>query len=98
MADSTYQHDVDARPLCEKQFEIALTNRRLFGFNEADLVLSKTAINNFLQNMHSYVKPEDLAELNIESPKLHVGIITSGDQFIEDIDSQKNFTIDGVRA
>lgn len=98
LSQSTYQHDLDARPLCEKQFEVPLTNRRLFETKHEDLNLAKVAINNFLSQLINYVDPDELKRLAIESPKVHIGIIATGDVFIENIDAQKNLSIDGVQA
>ena len=98
LCDKTYQHDLDARPLCEQQFEVPLTGRRLFKLDANELELAKTAINNFFTHIDRYVDLFELKRLNIENPKLHIGIIATGDQFIEDIDSQKNLKVTGMEA
>jgi len=92
------QHDLDARPLCEQQFEVPLTCRRLFELDVNELELAKRAINNFFTHINRYVDLSELKRLNIETPKLHIGIIATGDQFIEDIDSQKNLKVTGMKA
>ena len=98
LATGTYQHDLDARPLCEKQFEVPLTNRRLFSSSPDDLKLAETAIDNFLEKIDHYVDPDERIRLEVKNPKLHQGIIATGDVFIEDIDQQKNLNIDNTQA
>jgi len=98
LCNQAYQHDLDARPLCEQQFEVPLTGRRLFQLNANEVTLAKTAIDNFFVNINNYVDLNEIRRLNIESPKLHIGIIATGDRFIEDIDSQKNLTVKGMEA
>jgi adenosylhomocysteine nucleosidase len=98
LGGQTYQHDFDARPLCDKQFEIPLTGRRLFTTNEDDLYFAKSAITNFFNNLSHYVNLDELQRLGITNPTLHIGIIATGDVFVEDVESQKNLTIDDVQA
>lgn len=98
LCNKIYQHDLDARPLCEQQFEVPLTGRRIFEINSKELKLAETAINNFLAHINKYVDVNDLQQLNILQPKLHVGIIATGDQFIQDIDNQKNLRVKGMEA
>lgn len=98
LSTGTYQHDMDARPLCEKQFEIPLTNRRIFKSSSEDFNLAQTAMNNFLKKIDHYVEQDERVRLNITKPKLHNGIIATGDIFIEDIAQQKNLIIDNTLA
>ena len=98
LCDQTYQHDVDARPLCAEQFEVPLTGRSLFQFHIDEIKLARTAIENFIHKLVNYVDLNDLKNLNIVEPKLHVGIIATGDQFIQDIANHKNFKIKGMEA
>lgn len=98
LCDQTYQHDMDARPLCAEQFEIPLTGRSLFQFHVNEITLARTAIENFISKLAHYVDLNDLKHLNIEKPRLHVGIIATGDQFIKDTAHHKNFQVKGMNA
>jgi adenosylhomocysteine nucleosidase len=98
LCDKTYQHDLDARPLCEQQFEVPLTGRRLFKLDAGEISLAKNAIDNFLTHLYKYVDLKELERLNVKKPKLYIGTIATGDQFIEDVAKQKNLTVKGIEA
>lgn len=98
LCDKTYQHDFDARPLCSQQFEIPLTGRRLFELDPNELVIAKQAILNFLSNLSNYVDMQEFERIHIKQPKLFVGTIASGDQFIEDVISQKNLYVEDFQT
>lgn len=98
LGNTTYQHDLDARPLCEQQFEVPLTGHRLFGLDADEISLAVTAIDNFLRNIEQYVDLGELARLQVSKPKLYIGTIATGDQFIEDVTTQKNLTVKGMEA
>lgn len=98
LCDQTYQHDLDARPLCAAQFEVPLTGRSLFTFNSDELALAKTAISNFIVHLDRYVDLDELKRLRVEKPRLHIGTIASGDQFIQNASQQKNLHVEGMKA
>ncbi len=98
LCDKTYQHDFDGRPLCENQFEIPLTNRIFFETPQTQLNIAKKGIENFLANFNKYVNPIDLQKLEVDKPKLYVGVIATGDQFIQDIDNQKTLYTNKVET
>lgn len=98
LSTGTYQHDLDARPLCEKQFEVPLTNRRIFESKSEDFQLAQIAIKHFLEKIDHYVDHDERVRLKVAKPRLHTGIIATGDIFIEDIDQQINLTIDSTQA
>jgi len=75
------QHDMDARPFIP-QYEIPLLQKTFFECGEEQLLIAKNAAANLLSN-HVLGK-EDMHAFNIVSPKLFVGDIASGDQFISD--------------
>lgn len=77
-----YQHDMDARPLMQ-QFEIPLLGKTYFETHETIRQKSVTAIGQLLQ-MQQLVHAVDAAQLaqyNIQQPKVLVGDIASGDKF-----------------
>jgi len=98
LCDKTYQHDLDARPLCAQQFEEPLTGRSLFKLDAAEVKLAKTAIDNFIDNLEYYVDLNELKRLDVTKPKVHIGIIATGDQFIQDVANQKNLKVKGMEA
>jgi len=87
------QHDMDAFPLFPK-FEIPLLGKSLFEADKALIELSTTAIENILsnENLHQVISTEDLEEFKIQQPKLHIGLIASGDQFFRDVNQKNNLT------
>lgn len=84
IADRLVQHDLDARPLFP-QHEVPLLGMAAFpaaGALSAELC---DATRRFLSDdLPVAVKPEILTEFGIAAPRLHVGMIASGDQFIAD--------------
>jgi adenosylhomocysteine nucleosidase len=75
------QHDMDASPLFPRH-EVPLYGRALF---EADAVLSlqlAEAAQQVLQAAERHLGPETLAQFQLSSPKVHQGLIVSGDRFV----------------
>ena len=75
------QHDMDASPLFPR-YEVPLYGRALF---EADAVLSlqlAEAAQQVLQAAERHLGPETLAQFQLSSPKVHQGLIVSGDRFV----------------
>jgi adenosylhomocysteine nucleosidase len=75
------QHDMDASPLFPRH-EVPLYGRALF---EADAVLSlqlAEAAQQVLQAAERHLDPETLAQFQLSSPKVHQGLIVSGDRFV----------------
>lgn len=87
-----FQHDMDARPLMSR-YEIPLTGRTCFESDEADIHSAFTAINHFLHEKDAF--HAHLAQLGIESPKVVVGDIVSGDQFVH-TDSVRNDILENL--
>jgi adenosylhomocysteine nucleosidase len=75
------QHDMDASPLFPRH-EVPLYGRALF---EADAVLSlqlAEAAQQVLLAAERHLGPETLAQFQLSSPKVHQGLIVSGDRFV----------------
>lgn len=83
------QHDMDASPLFP-QFEIPLIGQSHFTADTNLLEQSQTAIEELLENsnLHQVIDEADLDQFNIHHPKLHLGLIASGDLFFKE-QSQK---------
>lgn len=98
LCDKAYQHDLDARPLCSKQFEVPLTGRRLFQLDVKEVSLAKKAIEYFLAKIDTYVDMEEFDRIHIKPPRLYIGTIASGDIFIENAASQNNLYVEEFRT
>lgn len=84
IAETLVQHDMDARPLF-RRFEVPLTNLAHF---PSDLKLSDCLANSakkFLtDNIANIISEIEFKEFGLDRPRLHRGLIGSGDQFIHD--------------
>ena len=98
LCDQAYQHDLDVRPLCLEPFQEPLSGRQLLTIDSEDVLLSKNAIEQFIKKLDQYVDRSELKRLDIEMPKLHTGIIATGDHFIQDINAYPNLHIQSMPA
>ena len=82
VAESLVQHDMDVRPLFPR-FEVPLTGLSHF---ESDMLLSTwlaDSVSNFLSDDFSNViSTIESMEFGLDQPRVHRGLIGSGDQFI----------------
>lgn len=76
-----YQHDMDGSPLV-KTFEVPLLGKSAFTTDPGKRSQLSKASDQFLQNKHEFLSKEKLKNFNITEPKIHIGDIASGDQFI----------------
>jgi len=82
-----YQHDLDARPFYN-QFEIPiLKNKYVETKNPANLL---EATNAFINTYTEFVSKIEADAFNITTPKVIVGDIASGDQFISSLEKIKH--------
>lgn len=81
VADSLVQHDMDARPLFPR-FEIPLLGQQGFAsdLHLTDQVASAAA--RFLQADIGIIDEEDRRAFGLALPRVHRGLIASGDEFI----------------
>lgn len=83
VAERLIQHDMDSSPLFPR-YEIPLTGRT---YLEADDVMTeklKQSIEAFFRHdLRQVIDTEDRESFRISQPKLHVGLIASGDEFID---------------
>ncbi|ALS60540.1 5'-methylthioadenosine/adenosylhomocysteine nucleosidase [Pandoraea norimbergensis] len=82
VADTLVQHDLDASPLFPR-FEVPLLGRATFD-TEPSLrdALAQAARDWLAQEMPDHVAADTRSELGMSAPRVHVGQIASGDQFI----------------
>lgn len=76
-----YQHDMDASPLV-KAYEVPLLGKSAFTTDPDKRNQLSRASGQFLQNKHEFLSKEQLINFQIQEPKIHIGDIASGDQFI----------------
>lgn len=82
VADALVQYDMDASPLFPR-FEVPLTGISHF---QSDLALSnrlaESAASFLERDFTEAIEPEERRAFRLERPRLHRGLIASGDQFI----------------
>jgi len=81
VARQLLQHDMDASPLFPR-FEVPLTGRSRF---DADAALSDSlvaAASRCLARADETIGPAHLADFGIVAPRLHHGLVASGDRFV----------------
>lgn len=85
VATSLIQHDMDARPLMP-QYEIPLLGKTYFDTDETLSNQLITAAGTFLNDkeLHRHIDDATLKQFGITQPKLHTGVIASGDKFVSD--------------
>ncbi len=76
-----YQHDMDGSPLV-KAYEVPLLGKSAFTTDPEKRSQLSNASVQFLQNKHEFLSKEQLMNFQIKKPKIHIGDIASGDQFI----------------
>lgn len=77
------QHDLDGQPLMPK-FEIPLLNETYLNIDKEKLEKAKQAVEEVLRDeqLHQLISDNNLRIFGITKPKLYLGDIASGDQFI----------------
>lgn len=93
IADSLVQHDMDASPFFPR-FEIPLLGIARFRADEAVRTRLARAAQDFLaDDAASALDVTDRSEFSIRTPRIHHGLIASGDRFIG-----SQATLDALRA
>ncbi len=90
------QHDMDAFPLFPT-YEIPLLSKTFFKADTNLITAAENTIQTIFDNeyLHRVISEEDLNQFNIRQPKLHLGLIASGDQFFRD-NAQKEQLVAGL--
>ncbi|MCF6349175.1 MAG: 5'-methylthioadenosine/adenosylhomocysteine nucleosidase [Flavobacteriaceae bacterium] len=76
-----YQYDMDASPLIPP-LEIPLLEKTFFESNLDKRKLLEKATQHFLSNLDEFIQTNDIKKFNINTPKVYIEDIASGDQFI----------------
>ena len=78
-----YQHDLDARPFYN-QFEIPILKNKYLETKDTTKLLKATAM--FINTYSEFVSKTEAAIFDISTPKVILGDIASGDQFISSLE------------
>ncbi|MAR83406.1 MAG: 5'-methylthioadenosine/S-adenosylhomocysteine nucleosidase [Legionellales bacterium] len=82
ISSKCYQHDMDASPLFNKH-EIPLIGETFFSAHEELILQSKQSCSAMVLNFSNFFDNDQLMnDFAISSPKVYLGVIASGDQFI----------------
>jgi adenosylhomocysteine nucleosidase len=82
IATQCIQHDLDCSPLFPP-FEAPLLGKSAFECEETMVQQAFQVCEHLVeQELHEFITDEHLQELNITQPKVHQGLLVSGDQFI----------------
>jgi adenosylhomocysteine nucleosidase len=82
VADSLIQHDMDTSPLFPR-FEVPLTGLSKFPSDKYLSDLLSDAARGFIkEDFQNTVNAQDRSTFKIENPKVHLGLLASGDEFI----------------
>jgi adenosylhomocysteine nucleosidase len=93
VADSLVQHDMDASPLFPR-YEVPLTGRTYLPADHPMTLQLADAARQFLDDeFETAIAPAERALFGLDQPRLHRGLVASGDQFIHDRE-----WIDGLNA
>jgi adenosylhomocysteine nucleosidase len=85
IATELVQHDMDTRPLFP-QFEIPLTGLSRFPSDaKINSQLVQAASNFLAQDLLSEISKENRLNFNLHQPRVHQGLIASGDEFIASV-------------
>lgn len=86
LAENLVQHDMDARPLAPR-FEIPLTGISTFAADVSlSAVLGQAAHDFLAQDWTDAIENADKAAFRLKMPRLHRGLVASGDEFITSSD------------
>jgi adenosylhomocysteine nucleosidase len=80
LADALLQHDLDVSPIFPRH-EVPLTGLKRFGTDAALTASLSQACAQLVQQPQTWLGP-DAAALGVTAPRLHRGLVVSGDQFI----------------
>jgi adenosylhomocysteine nucleosidase len=84
VADHLVQHDMDAHPLFPR-YEVPLTGLAHFpADHQMGLQLHAAALHFLGHEFDKVIAPEDRQAFALDGPRIHRGLVASGDQFIND--------------
>ncbi|MEN9888577.1 MAG: 5-methylthioadenosine/S-adenosylhomocysteine nucleosidase [Pseudomonadota bacterium] len=81
LAEAFVQHDIDASPLFPRH-EVPLYGRSRFATDPAVSGALAQAAQAVLARVAEHLGPEAVREFGLQAPRLHTGLIASGDRFV----------------
>lgn len=93
IGESLYQHDMDARPIFDR-FQIPLSETILFKPSKEHVALAKKSAREFIENFTDYIGQEAKEAFSLTNPSIHVGVIATGDLFVQDPLAHDNLKLD----
>lgn len=81
VATEFLQHDMDASPLFP-MYEVPMYGRAHFPTDVRMTQSLKSAAQDILKNPAQWMDMDVLHELHVQSPKVHAGLVVSGDRFV----------------
>jgi adenosylhomocysteine nucleosidase len=81
VASEFIQHDMDASPLFAP-LEIPLYGRAVFPTDAGLTESLRAAAQGLLNNLSQWIDLDTLHALHVQSPKVHSGLVLSGDRFV----------------
>lgn len=94
IARELVQHDMDTRPLFPR-FEIPLTGVSRFPSDACINRYLLEAASSFLdQDLHSEISAENRQNFKLHQPRIHQGLIASGDEFIGSVERLQELKLD----
>jgi adenosylhomocysteine nucleosidase len=93
ISEALYQHDMDATPIFKKH-EIPFTGKVYFYAEKTLMQKTLTACKTFLQSREKDIPHHIFKTFNIDNPKVVLGTIGSGDEFITSIEKIKSILAD----
>ncbi len=97
IGEQLYQHDMDPRPLF-KRFEIPFSDKLIFKSSVDIINKMQPAVEKFADNFDQYFTPTIRKQFNITKPKVHRGMIATGDQFINNPLSHDGLKFPGIKV
>jgi len=81
VSEKLYQHDMDTRPFFDQHI-IPLLGFKYFEADKKLLSIGTASAQKFLREFSQYIDADSVNAFSLHNPKVHSGIIGSGDQFI----------------
>ncbi len=97
VSDGLYQHDMDARPIFPRH-HIPLTDTVIFRPEKTWVEKAKLSAEDFVAHIDQFISKKTLEKFSVKNPKVYVGIIASGDQFISNAQTHDALQFEGEKV
>lgn len=95
IGNALIQHDLDPRPIMPR-WEIPMTGITRIPIEEYLIVKLEKTLKRIIQKeiIESFIPLKELQRFDIDSPKIHIGLIASGDQFFHKVEQAQQLRND----